>query len=114
MKKLLAILLLAVSSSLTAFAVPPAFPGGEDAMQNYISTNLKYPAPALQNGIEGIVNVQFDVRPDGSIGSIKIMRMIDPDLEQEAIRLVKNMPAWTPGDEGITITLPIRFSLPDE
>lgn len=98
MKKFLILLtmLLAWTASLFAATTPPAYPGGDEALKQYIAENIKYPAPAKANGIEGIVNVAFTVKSDGSIGSIKIVRMIDPDLEQEAIRLVKNMPAWTP------------------
>ena len=101
-----------------AFAGPaPEYPGGKDAMNQYISSNLKYPDAAKANGIEGVVDVAFTVKADGSIGAIKIVRMVDPDLEQEAIRLVKGMPAWTPADQNgqpvdaqtqvqITFTLP--------
>lgn len=87
-------------------------------MKTYISENLKYPAPAKENGIEGVVNVAFLVRTDGSIGSIKIVRMIDPDLEMEAIRLVKNMPKWNPGKSDgkpvdATATISIPFIIPE-
>ncbi len=97
----------------------PSFPGGEEALATYLSENMKYPKPALDNGIEGVVTVEFTVKADGSIGQIKIVRMLDPDLEQEAIRLVKQMPAWTPADKGgqaidQTVTLPVKFALPDE
>ena len=57
---------------------------------------------AKDNGIEGVVSVVFTVKADGSIGNIKIKRMIDPDLESEAIRLVKQMPAWTPANDNGT------------
>ena len=101
-----------------AFAGPvPEYPGGDEAMNQYLTTNLKYPATARANGIEGVVDVAFTVKADGSIGAITIVRMVDPDLEQEAIRLVKGMPAWTPADKNgqpvdaqtqvqITFTLP--------
>lgn len=83
-----------------AYAGPnPEYPGGDAALKEYISTNLKYPQAAIDNGIEGVVDVAFIVKADGSIGSIKIVRMVDPDLESEAIRLVKGMPAWTPADK---------------
>ena len=120
MKKILSILTLLCAAIFVAKADSnPSFPGGEEALTKYIESNLSYPAAALDNGIEGVVNVAFAVKPDGSIGSIKITRMIDPDLEQEAIRLVKNMPAWTPADKECTpveavLTLPIKFSLPAE
>lgn len=82
-----------------AYAGPkPEYPGGETAMQEYITENLKYPETAKDNGIEGTVDVAFTVKANGKIGAIKIVRMVDPDLESEAIRLVKGMPAWTPAD----------------
>lgn len=91
----------------------PVFPGGEDALKEYISSNMKYPAPARNNGVEGVVNVSFIVKADGSIGSIKIVRMVDPDLEQEAIRLVKEMPRWTPADrDGAPVDAPAEVSVP--
>lgn len=73
-----------------------SFPGGEKALQEYIESNRKYPAAALNHGIEGIVNVRFIVKTDGSLEQLSIVRLVDPDLEAEAIRLVKEMPAWQP------------------
>ena len=112
-----AILTAAVSSSVVA-ADQPSFPGGEKALQEYIDSNMQYPAAAIQNGIEGVVNVECTIKSDGSVGTIKIVRMIDPDLEQEAIRLVKNMPAWSPATKDgaaveATGTVPVTFSLPE-
>lgn len=83
-----------------AFAGPkPEYPGGKAALDKYLADNMKYPQTAIDNGIEGVVDVAFIVKADGSIGAIKIVRMVDPDLESEAIRLVKGMPAWTPADQ---------------
>lgn len=91
---------VALVMGVAAFgATQPQYPGGKEALDKYISTNMKYPKTAVDNGIEGVVNVAFVVKADGSIGSIKIVRMVDPDLEAEAIRLVKEMPAWTPAQE---------------
>ena len=89
-----AVLTLAVAA--VAADTAAQFPGGKDAMTQYVNETLKYPDAARENGIEGVVNVSFVVKADGSIGTIKIARLIDPDLEQEAIRIVKNMPRWTP------------------
>lgn len=80
-------------------ATAPQYPGGEPALKSYLSDNMKYPQTAIDNGIEGVVDVAFIVKADGSIGAIKIVRMVDPDLETEAIRLVKGMPAWIPAEE---------------
>ena len=101
-----------------AYAGPtPEFPGGEDALNKYLTDNMKYPQTAINNGIEGVVDVSFTVKADGSIGAIKIVRMVDPDLEQEAIRLVKGMPAWTPADNNgqpvdAQTQVQIKFTLP--
>ena len=100
MKKLLMTLGAALLIGGAAYAGPePEYPGGKEALAKYISTNMKYPQTAIDNGIEGVVDVAFTVKADGSIGNIKIVRMLDPDLELEATRLIKNMPAWTPADK---------------
>lgn len=117
MKKLLLTLIAALGVSAGAMALTPAsFPGGEAAKNDYITKNLKYPATAKDNGIEGVVSVAFTVKADGSIGNIKIKRMVDPDLESEAIRLVKQMPKWTPANDNgtpveSTAEVNISFSL---
>lgn len=97
-------------------ATPAQYPGGDAAMQEFIKSHLQYPEDARESGIEGVVNVGFIVNADGSIGTIKILRMIDPDLEQEAIRIVKIMPNWEPAtDNGQAIrseaTVAIDFHL---
>lgn len=99
-------------------ASDPQFPGGTDALNQYITSNIHYPETAARNGIEGVVTVECAIKTDGSVGTIKIVRMIDPDLEQEAIRLMKNMPAWTPAEQNGTaveavVTIPVTFTLPD-
>lgn len=109
------ILALAVAAGITigaAAAEKAQFPGGEEALQTYITENLHYPAAAKDNGIEGNVDLEFIVKADGSISSVKVVRMIDPDLEAEAIRLVTSMPKWTPADSGDTtvkLTVPFRL-----
>lgn len=114
MKKLLLTLVCALGFSALGIAVTPAsFPGGEEAQQEYIMLNLKYPATAKENGIEGVVAVIFTVKTDGTIGNIKVKRMVDPDLESEAIRLVKQMPAWTPAmDEGHPVESTAEVDVP--
>ncbi|MDE6552146.1 MAG: energy transducer TonB [Muribaculaceae bacterium] len=102
MKKILSIL-ASLSIAATAMAqtaqsdtIPASFPGGEKAMSTYIQKNLKYPQPSINNGIEGVVNVKFIVKTDGALDKLSIVRLVDPDLEAEAMRLVKGMPAWNP------------------
>lgn len=114
MKKFLLTLAAVFGLSLGAFALTPAsFPGGEEAQEQYILVNLKYPQAAKENGIEGVVAVLFTVKVDGSIGNIKIKRMVDPDLENEAIRLVKQMPNWEPAmDNGTPVESTAEVDVP--
>lgn len=117
MKRTIATLLFAAGICGGVFAGDvPEYPGGKAAMDEYVKTNMVYPQMAKDNGIEGVVGLTFIVKADGSIGNIKIKRMIDPDLEAEAIRLVKNMPKWVPADKNgtpvdATAEADINFSL---
>lgn len=121
MKKILpfiASLAIAIPAMAQSDTIPAQFPGGEKAMNTYITKNLKYPQVSINNGIEGIVTLRFLVKTDGSLNNITVVRLVDPDLEAEAIRLVKGMPAWTPAKvDGTPIdsesSLPITFTLPD-
>jgi len=120
MKKFVMILMMALGISAVAVAADTkaSFPGGEKAQAEFIAKTLVYPAVAKDNGIEGVVTVSFTVKKDGSIGNIKIKRMVDPDLEAEVIRVVKKMPAWTPATHDgtpveSTAEIPFRFSLPN-
>lgn len=94
----------------------PVFPGGQDALVKFVAANLQYPAPAKENGVEGVVTLKLTINTDGTIGAIKIVRMVDPDLEQEAIRIAKKMPPWTPADKNgqpieSYVEVPIVFEL---
>lgn len=94
----------------------PQFPGGSGALMKYLSQNVKYPASAQANNISGRVIVQFVVEADGSITRDKIIRGVDPALDAEALRVIKAMPKWVPGEnEGkkvpVKYTVPIVFSL---
>lgn len=114
MKKIITLLMAAFTwFGINAALIPASFPGGDTALTTYISNNLQYPPAARDNGIEGVVSVMFVVKPDGSIGNIKIKRMVDPDLESEAIRLVKTMPKWTPAsDNGSAVESQAEIEVP--
>jgi protein TonB len=93
----------------------PEFNG---SLADFLSRNIQYPSVARENGIEGQVVLQFVVGKDGKIdpGSITVVRKVGWGLEEEAIRVVKNMPAWKPGKQNgnpvyVKCTLPIRFKL---
>ncbi|MDE6504128.1 MAG: TonB family protein, partial [Muribaculaceae bacterium] len=73
----------------TAVEQMPQFPGGDAELLAYVNKNIKYPAMAQENGIQGQVVVQFVVTKDGSVGEVKVVRSKDPDLDKEAVRVVK-------------------------
>lgn len=110
--------LAAILLSVSAWAATPAqYPGGAEALTKYLSENTVYPSQARANGIEGVVTVAFKVGADGRLSGLKVMRMVDPDLEAEALRVVGRMPAWTPAtdDTGQAVpsegTVAVPFSL---
>ena len=73
-----------------------SFPGGMSELKNYLKKNLTYPSIALEEGTEGTVIVSFVVGKSGEIRNVEVMRPVDPALDQEAIRVVSNMPKWVP------------------
>ncbi len=94
----------------------PAFPGGMEAMIQFISSNIKYPADAKKQKVDGRVLVKFVVEKDGSITEVKVIKPAFPSLDAEAIRVVKAMPKWKPGYQNgkavrVQFTMPINFSL---
>lgn len=98
---------------------PAEFPGGQAAMMKWLSNNIRYPENAQANGISGRVVVKFVVEKDGSIGQPTIVRGVDRDLDQEALRVVKRMPKWQPGkNNGQAVrsyfNLPVTFRLQNQ
>lgn len=94
----------------------PSFPGDESAMKSYLNSNVKYPAVAQENGVQGRVIVQFIIEKDGSISDVKISRSVFSSLDREALRVVKAMPKWNPGKvNGIPVRVknevPVVFGL---
>lgn len=103
----------------TAVEHNPEYPGGIEEMFRYLSANIKYPAAASKAGVSGRVFLQFVVGTNGSIKDIQIVKGIGFGCDEEAIRVVKNMPAWTPGRQGdklvnVKYTLPINFELAEK
>lgn len=96
--------------------VNPEFVGGQEAMMNFMIENIKYPESAYENEVQGIVYVQFVISSTGEVTNCEVVRPVDPDLDAEALRVVKAMPDWTPGEKdgkkvGVRYTLPINFRL---
>ena len=94
----------------------PQFPGGDNELMKYLSNNIHYPTIAAENGIQGRVTVQFVVKKDGSVGEVKVVRGKDPDLDKEAVRVVKSLPKFIPGKMNgqpvnVWFTLPVNFKL---
>jgi protein TonB len=101
---------------LTMVEEMPQFPGGAEALYPYIGKNLKYPEQAVEEGIEGIVYLSFVVETDGKITGVTVLRGIGGGCNEEALRVVRSMPNWTPGKQGgkpvrVKYNLPIRFKL---
>ncbi|HRF68208.1 MAG TPA: energy transducer TonB [Muribaculum sp.] len=100
----------------TAVEQMPQFPGGDGALMKYIADHLKYPPVAMENNIQGRVVIQFVVTKTGKIGEVKVARSKDPDLDNEAVRVVKTLPDFIPGkmngqSVNVWYTLPITFKL---
>ena len=94
----------------------PQFPGGQGVLMKYLAANIKYPASAVKAKKQGRVIVTFIVQKDGSITHAKIAKSIDPELDAEALRIVKGMPKWTPGTQNgkpvsVRYMVPVKFSL---
>ena len=94
----------------------PSYPGGMGALMQYLSSHIKYPAIAEENGIQGRVICTFVVERDGSITDVKIAKSVDPSLDKEAMRVVSSMPKWIPGKQNgsavrVKYTLPVTFRL---
>ena len=105
----------AVAAPSSALDQMPEFPGGMEALNAYLRNNIRYPQEAQKAGIQGRVIIQFIVSKDGSITDAEVVESVDPQLDAEGLRLIKNMPRWKPGmrkGQAIRVkqTLPIRFA----
>lgn len=92
------------------------YPGGIEGLMRFLGSNIKYPQKALDNGVEGQVLVEFVIARDGSVCDVKPKHRIDPLLDDEVVRAVKNMPKWKPGTKDgknvrIKYILPVSFRL---
>lgn len=96
----------------------PEFPGGQAALLRWISENVKYPATAEENGIQGRVVCTFVVECDGSVTEVQAARSVHPSLDNEAVRVLSMMPKWKPGTQNakpvrVKYTVPVTFHLID-
>jgi protein TonB len=94
----------------------PQFPGGETELLRFLSSSIRYPVIAQENGIQGRVTCAFVVNRDGSIVDAEVLRGVDPSLDKEALRVISTMPKWSPGKQRgkavrVKYTVPITFRL---
>lgn len=94
----------------------PEYPGGEAALYKFLAENIKYPQMAKESGIQGRVFVTFVVERNGAVTDVRILRGIGGGCDEEAIRVVTNMPQWTPGKQRgksvrVQYNLPVKFTL---
>ena len=94
----------------------PEFPGGNDSLNSYITKELIYPESCRRDSISGVVLIEFIIEKDGSISDVSPLIKVHPDLDAEAVRVIKNMPKWIPSeDRGIPqrtfYQIPIKFTL---
>jgi TonB family protein len=94
----------------------PQYPGGEMAMYQYLAENIRYPREAKKNGVSGRVLVTFVIERDGSVTEVRVLRGIGGGCDEEAVRVVKAMPRWTPGIQKgkpvrVQYNIPIKFTL---
>jgi TonB family protein len=104
------------SSESDIFEIVEEMPKFQENLNSYISKNTRYPEEAKKQNIGGIVHVKFTIEKDGSISNIKIIKGVDPLLDEEVIRVIENMPKWKPGKHNgkavrVNFTMPITFKL---
>ena len=94
----------------------PEYPGGINALMNYLATNIHYPEKAKKDKVQGRVFINFVINKDGSVSNVKVLRGISPECDAEAARVVKGMPKWIPGEQKgqpvrVSFNLPVKFAL---
>lgn len=92
----------------------PSFPGGEQALLNYVNSHIKYPAIAQEQEIQGVVRLRFVVLEDGRIGEVQVQKGLEPHCDAEAVRVIKSLPRFIPGKQQgkpvrVWFSLPVRY-----
>ncbi len=91
----------------------PMFPGGDTQLMRFINREREYPREAYERGIQGRVTCSFVVNADGTVSHISVLRGVDPSLNKEAIRVLSQMPEWTPGKlNGQAVPTRVVWSVP--
>jgi len=97
----------------------PEFPGGNQALLRYIKINLTYPDKAIENNIEGTVQISFTVQTDGSLNNFSILKGIGYGCDEEILKILAKSPRWKPGimnGKAVTVntSVSVKFSLTDK
>lgn len=108
--------LFSISALAADKIVYPEYPGGVTELKKYLSESIVYPTAARKMEIEGEVVVEFTVERNGNLTGINIKKGLATELDQEALRVTRNMPAWKPGTKNgvpvrVTMTMPINFKI---
>jgi periplasmic protein TonB len=95
----------------------PVFPAGDSALINYVKSTIQYPPECKEQGLEGTVYVRFIITKTGTIEQPTVMRAVNPLMEEEALRVIKSLPKWTPGIKdgkpvNVWFIIPVKFKLP--
>ena len=107
---------VAEATIFTVVETSPEFPGGDPARIRYLTDNIKYPQMARESSIQGTVYVTFVVERTGNVSDVRVLRGIGGGCDEEAIRVIKGMPKWSPGKQRgkpvrVQFTMPIKFTL---
>ncbi len=89
----------------------PEFPGGRQALENYLLANVRYPSEAKKAGVKGRVFTSFVVEPDGQLTNVQLLIGLGYGCDEEAIRAVNAMPCWAPGSQS-SRPLRVKYNLP--
>lgn len=87
-----------INEPVVSADIMPSYPGGEAALYQFLSKQIRYPRQAVKNKTEGTVYVRFVIQPDGAITNPEVMRGIGFGCDEEALRVISSMPAWNPGE----------------
>lgn len=105
--------------NLAMVEILPEFPGGSTEMYKWIAEHIIYPAQAIDEGIQGKVIVDFVISENGDIENVRVLRAKHPALDKEAVRVIKSMPKWRPGQINgknvkTSYLVPVTFKLPQK
>ncbi|MBT2557746.1 TonB family protein [Hymenobacter sp. ISL-91] len=101
----------AITKPFVSVEVMPEFAGGQAALAKYLQRNLRYPSSALRAGVGGRVYIAFTVNTDGSITDVEVLKGLGYGTDEEASRVIGQMPAWKPGYQN-NRAVPVRYNLP--